>query len=85
MLAGDLNAPPSHPALAALAGGGWEGAGAEAGTSGSTASSTAGLETVEAPHRLTPEEREVGVAWGGRTRRVRLSDHDPVVAVLRAI
>jgi hypothetical protein len=44
-----------------------------------------GLETVEPPHRLDPREREVDVRWGGRSRRLRLSDHDPVVAVLRAI
>jgi len=43
------------------------------------------LEVVEAPHRLDAAEREVWVTWEGRTRRVRLSDHDPVVAVLRAI
>ncbi len=84
LLAGDLNAPPTHPALAALAGGGWDGA-APGGGIGIDRIVHRGLETVEAPHRLDAGEREVGVAWGGRTRRLRLSDHDAVVAVLRAI
>ena len=83
VLAGDLNAPPSHPALAALAAGGWDGAAPAAGM-GIDRILHRGLEVVEPARRLDPEEREVGVAWRGRTRRVRLSDHDPVVAVLRA-
>ncbi len=84
VLAGDLNAPPSHPALAALDAAGWEGAAAAAGL-GIDRILHLGLETVEAPRRLDPREREVEVRWDGRARRVRLSDHDPVVAVLRAI
>jgi len=83
VMAGDLNAPLSHPALAALAADGWEGAGPGGGI-GIDRIVHRGLETVEAPHRLDAGQREVDVAWGGRTRRLRLSDHDPVVAVLRA-
>lgn len=82
ILAGDLNAPPAHPALAALAVGGWGGAAPGRGM-GIDRILHRGMEVVEAARRLAPEEREVGVAWRGRTRRVRLSDHDPVVAVLR--
>ena len=82
VLAGDLNAPPSHPAFAALAAEGWEGAEPAAGM-GIDRILHRGLEVVEEPRRLDPREREVLVTWGDRTRRVRLSDHDPVVAVLR--
>ena len=82
VLAGDLNAPPSHPALAALAADGWGGAEPAPGI-GIDRIVHSGLEVVEEPRRLDPHEREVLVTWGGRTRRVRLSDHDPVVAVLR--
>ncbi len=82
VLAGDLNAPPSHPALADLAAAGWGGAAPEGGL-GIDRILHRGMEVVEPARRLRPEEREVGVAWRGRTRRVRLSDHDPVVAVLR--
>ena len=82
LLAGDLNAPPSHPAFAALAAGGWEGAEPAPGI-GIDRIVHRGLEVVEAARRLDAHEREVLVTWGGRTRRVRLSDHDPVVAVLR--
>ena len=84
VLAGDLNAPPSHPALAVLAAAGWEGA-APGGGVGIDRILHLGLETVEAPHRLDAREREVRVRWGDRARLLRLSDHDPVVAVLRAI
>lgn len=82
VLAGDLNAPPAHPALAALAAGGWAGAERAPGI-GIDRIVHQGLEAVEEPRRLEPHEREVLVTWGGRTRRVRLSDHDPVVALLR--
>jgi len=82
VLAGDLNAPASHPALAALAAGGWGGAEPVPGI-GIDRIVHRGLEVVEEPRRLDPHEREVLVTWNGRTRRVRLSDHDPVVAVLR--
>jgi endonuclease/exonuclease/phosphatase family metal-dependent hydrolase len=84
VMAGDLNAPPSHPALAALAADGWDGAAPGRGI-GIDRIVHRGLETVEAPHRLDAGAREVAVSWAGRTRRLRLSDHDPVVAVLRAI
>jgi endonuclease/exonuclease/phosphatase family metal-dependent hydrolase len=83
VLAGDLNAPPSHPALAALGTAGWEG-GAPGGGLGIDRILHLGLEAVEPPRRLDAGEREVGVRWGDRARRLRLSDHDPVVAVLRA-
>jgi endonuclease/exonuclease/phosphatase (EEP) superfamily protein YafD len=82
VLAGDLNAPPSHPAFAALAQAGWDGA-RRGGGIGIDRVLHRGLDEVEAARRLPAEEREVGVAWRGARRRVRLSDHDPVVAVLR--
>ena len=83
VLAGDLNVPPTHGALSALHGGGWGSAG-EARDVGIDRILHRGFEVVEAPRRLPPEEREVVVSWGGASRRVRLSDHDPVTAVLRA-
>lgn len=82
ILAGDFNAPPSHAAMAALASAGWEGTEPGAGM-GIDRIVHRGVEVVEAARRMRPEEREVGVAWRGVTRRVRLSDHDPVVVVLR--
>lgn len=82
VLAGDLNARPSHPALAALAAHGWSGAEAPSGV-GIDRVLARGLEVVEPERALPAAEREVGVIVGGRRRRVRLSDHDPVVAVLR--
>ena len=82
VLAGDLNAPPSHPAFSALAAGGGHGA-RRGGGIGIDRILHRGLDEVEPARRLPPQEREVGVTWRGRTRRVRLSDHDPVVAVLR--
>ena len=83
VLAGDLNAPPTHAALSALHGGGW-GSAEEAREVGIDRILHRGLEVVEAPRRLPAEEREVVVSWRGLSRRVRLSDHDPVAAVLRA-
>lgn len=82
VLAGDLNAPPSHPALAALAADGWHGAEPGAGM-GIDRVLHRRMEVVEAARRLDPSEREVGVTWRGRARRVRLSDHDPVIVTLR--
>jgi hypothetical protein len=81
VLAGDLNAPPSHPALAGLAAGGWDGA-APGGGIGIDRIIHRGMDAIAPARRLDPEERDVGVAWRGRVRRVRLSDHDPVLAVL---
>jgi len=82
VLAGDLNAPPSHPALAAAAAMRWGGAPAPPGV-GIDRILTRGLEVVEPERVLPPAVREVDVTFAGRTRRVRLSDHDPVVAVVR--
>ncbi len=82
VLAGDLNAPPSHPAMAALAAAGWAGAEPGAGM-GIDRIVHRGMEVVEPARRMRPEEREVGVAWRGIARRVRLSDHDPVEVTLR--
>jgi len=82
VLAGDLNARPSHPAMAALTARGWDGA-APGGGMGIDRIVHRGMEVVEPARRMAPEEREVGVAWRGRARRVRLSDHDPVVVTLR--
>jgi endonuclease/exonuclease/phosphatase family metal-dependent hydrolase len=82
VLAGDLNAPPSHPALADLVADGWHGAAATAGM-GIDRVVHRGLEEVTPARRVAPEEREIGVAWRGLTRRIRLSDHDPVTVTLR--
>jgi hypothetical protein len=43
-----------------------------------------GLRVLEPVRRLAPAERDAGVWWRGRERRVRLSDHDPVVVTLAA-
>lgn len=82
ILAGDLNAPPRHPALATLGGLGWEGAAPVAGI-GIDRILHRGLEVAEPQRRMDPADRDAGVWWRGRERRVRLSDHDPVVATLR--
>ena len=82
VLAGDFNARPAHPALAALAAAGWNGAQPQPGI-GIDRILHRGLEVVSPPRRLDPAEREIGVVWRGRARRVRLSDHDPVIAELR--
>ena len=82
VLAGDLNAPPSHPAMAALTAKGWDGA-QPGGGMGIDRIVHRGMEVTGAVRRLAPTEREVGVTWRGVTRLVRLSDHDPVVADLR--
>ncbi len=42
-----------------------------------------GLEVVRPPRRWPPEDRELEVRWPGGGGVVRLSDHDPVEAVLR--
>ncbi len=83
VLAGDLNAPPSHPALARLATAGWEGAAAAAGMGIDRILHRGGLVADGRARRLDPAERDVGVWWRGTERRVRLSDHDPVIADLR--
>ncbi len=82
VLAGDLNAPPSHPAIAELGGIGWEGAAPVAGM-GIDRILHRGLRVGEPVRRLDPAERDAGVWWRGRARRVRLSDHDPVMATFR--
>jgi hypothetical protein len=82
VLAGDLNAPPSHPALAALAAAGWSAVPAPPGV-GIDRVLARGLEVVEPERALPAAEREVRVRYGGLERRVRLSDHDPVVAAVR--
>lgn len=80
VLGGDLNLPPDHPALDALADVGLRqdvpdagidhiyGRGVGSGTSG---------------RRWEPEEREVDLSWRGASGRVRLSDHDPVEVTYR--
>lgn len=83
VLAGDLNVAPGHPAMAALGDAGWEGAALAPGMGIDRIVHRGGLEVVEAARRMEPSEREVTVRWRGRERLVRLSDHDPVVAVLR--
>lgn len=81
VVAGDLNARPDHAAMAALAADGWHGATAGEGT-GIDRILSRGLTVVEPPTTLPRAAREVQVTWDGATRRVRLSDHDPVVATL---
>ena len=83
VLAGDLNARPRHAAVAALAAGGLGRRRRPAPGIGIDRILHRGLEIVERGRgALPPAEREVAVTWGGRTRRLRLSDHDPVVATL---
>lgn len=82
ILAGDLNVGPGHPAMAALGDAGWEGSAVVPGM-GIDRIVHRGFAVVEAARRMEPAEREVTVRWRGRERLVRLSDHDPVVAVLR--
>jgi endonuclease/exonuclease/phosphatase family metal-dependent hydrolase len=81
VLAGDLNARPGHAAIVALGGEGWHGATLDAG-GGIDRILSRGLRVVEGPRTLPSSEREVTVSWDGLTRRLRLSDHDPVVAAL---
>lgn len=81
VLAGDLNVRPDHPALAALAADGWEGAGPWPGA-GIDRILHRGIAPAGPQRRLDPAERDAGVWWRGRRRRVRLSDHDPVIAEL---
>lgn len=83
VLAGDLNAPPGHPAMAELGRRGWEGAAPLPGM-GIDRIVHRGLRVLEPVRRLAPAERDAGVWWRGRERRVRLSDHDPVVVTLAA-
>jgi hypothetical protein len=65
--------------MAALAADGWHGATLDAGD-GIDRILSRGLRVLEGPRTLPAAEREVTVSWGGLTRRLRLSDHDPVVA-----
>lgn len=81
VLAGDLNAPPGHPALAALAREGWEGAAPVPGM-GIDRVLHRGLGIATPARRMDPAARDAGVWWRGRERRVRLSDHDPVTVTL---
>jgi endonuclease/exonuclease/phosphatase family metal-dependent hydrolase len=83
VLAGDLNARPDHPALAALAREGWSGAHPSPAI-GIDRVLARGVEVVEPERALPAAEREVRVIRRGRRRRIRLSDHDPVMAALRA-
>ncbi len=83
VLAGDLNARPGHPALAGLEAAGWSGFPAPPGI-GIDRVLTRGLELAEPERALPATERELWVALAAGPRRVRLSDHDPVVAAVRA-
>ena len=85
VMAGDLNVDGrTGPAeLAALAALGLEGAEPDR-PLGLDRILYRGLEAVSPPRRLPTPEREVGVRWSGGSGVLRLSDHDPVVAVLRA-
>lgn len=81
VLAGDLNAAPGHPALVALAGEGWAtrpGPGI-----GIDRVLHLGADPVVPERPIAAEQRELVVTWRGGRRRVRLSDHGPVVATLR--
>jgi len=81
VLGADFNAPPSHPAMDALTTDGWAGA-EPADDMGIDRIVHRGLEVAGAARRLDPREREIDVTWRGLTRRVRLSDHDPVIVDL---
>jgi endonuclease/exonuclease/phosphatase family metal-dependent hydrolase len=83
VLAGDLNARPGHPGLAALAREGWSGA-RPSPAIGIDRILARGIEVLEPERAVPAAEREVQATWRGRRRRVRLSDHDPVTATLRA-
>jgi len=82
VLAGDLNVRPSHPALAELGGLGWDGSAPVAGM-GIDRILHRGVVVEDPVRRMDPTERDAGVWWRGRERRVRLSDHDPVIATFR--
>jgi hypothetical protein len=83
VLAGDLNARPGHAAIAALARDGWHGATLDAGD-GIDRILSRGLRVIDGPRALPSSEREVTVSWDGITRRLRLSDHDSMVATVEA-
>jgi endonuclease/exonuclease/phosphatase family metal-dependent hydrolase len=82
ILAGDLNARPGHAAFGALSAAGWDGAAPVPGI-GIDRILHRALDAVEEAHRVPAAERELVGTWRGETRRVRLSDHDPVLGVYR--
>jgi len=84
VIAGDLNVDgrTGAEALADLAALGLEGAEADR-PLGLDRILYRGLEVVHPPRRLDVAAREVGVRWRGGSGLLRLSDHDPVTAVLR--
>ncbi|MEW6583876.1 MAG: endonuclease/exonuclease/phosphatase family protein [Actinomycetota bacterium] len=88
LLGGDLNARLGRDAaaFAALAAAGLTpvtASGAPDGGLGIDHVLVRGLEAVGPARRWRPEEREVTVPWRGGTRRIRVSDHDPVEAAVR--
>jgi endonuclease/exonuclease/phosphatase family metal-dependent hydrolase len=79
LLGGDLNATTRSPALRSLAGRGWEQDDSGLPPRAIDHLLVRGMEVVSAPVPWPPERRELD-AGGGVT--VRLSDHDPVDAVV---
>lgn len=81
LIAGDLNLPPGDPVFDALEARGWacprDGLGIDRVLH-------RGLRGLAGPSRLTPGWRDAEVRWRGARRRVRLSDHDAVLAELAA-
>lgn len=80
VLAGDFNVHPGHAALAGLAAGGWDDAGADRGIDRVL---HRGLELVEAPRALDERERTILTPHRRRWWPVLLSDHAPVMARYR--
>lgn len=83
IVAGDVNMPPDHPALVALTDLGLDDPSTDP-RMGIDRILTRGLEVAVPARRWLPEERDVPVRGPGGRRLVRLSDHDPVDAVVRA-
>jgi endonuclease/exonuclease/phosphatase family metal-dependent hydrolase len=81
LLGGDLNVPPGHPALDALTDLGLTDGGTDPRV-GIDRILVRGLRIVSPPRRWDPSERDVRVRGRAGHRLVRLSDHDPVEAVV---
>lgn len=80
LLGGDFNVHPGHPALEAMAGRGWEDAGAPRGIDRILHH---GLEVVEPPRALPAASHTVRTPHRGGWWPVLLSDHAPVLATYR--
>jgi len=79
LLGGDLNATVRSPALRSLRARGWEQADEALGPRAIDHLLVRGMEVLSPPAQWPPERRDLVLAAGGT---VRLSDHDPVDAVV---